>query len=140
MEIEGARRRDVFFYGLFMDADVLREKGLSPASPRKGRVLEMALRVGKRAALASSPLDTCYGIVMQLTHAEIDQLYSDPSAAMYRPEAVKFELADGSDLAALCFNLPVAPGPEEADQDYAERLCALARRIGLPGNCARLPQ
>jgi hypothetical protein len=125
------RRLDVFFYGLFMDADALRAKGLNPVNVRQAQVRGMALRIGKRAALAESPTSATYGILMELTHAEIDKLYSEPSVEMYRPEAVRAELADGSIVAALCFNL-VTPSPDEANLTYAASLRELARKLGLP--------
>jgi hypothetical protein len=132
-KVEGmnVRRLDVFFYGLFMDADALRAKGLNPVNVRQAQVRGMALRIGKRAALAESPTSATYGVLMELTHAEIDKLYSEPSVEMYRPEAVRAELADGSIVAALCFNL-VMPSPDEANPAYAASLRELARKLGLP--------
>jgi hypothetical protein len=69
---------------------------------------------------------------MELTHDEIEQLYSEASVRVYRPEAVLCELEDGSRVPALCFNLVVPPGPEEANSEYAAKLRDLARRLGLP--------
>jgi hypothetical protein len=71
---------------------------------------------------------------MELTHVEIEQLYSEASVRAYRVEAVLAELADGSQVPALCFNLLVPPGPEEANAEYAAKLRDLARRLGLPSN------
>jgi Gamma-glutamyl cyclotransferase, AIG2-like len=127
-----ARRVQVFFYGLFMDADLLRAKGVDPLNPRPACVRGMRLSIGHRAALVPEPNSTVYGFLMELTHHEIEQVYGDPSVAMYRPEAVIAESADGSRVPALCYNLPAAPRPEERNQDYAEKLQKLARRLGLP--------
>jgi len=69
---------------------------------------------------------------MELTHAEIEQLYSDPSVKVYRPEAVLTELADGSTQPALCFDLMEPPRPKEHNWEYAVKLRALAQRLGLP--------
>ena len=68
------RRIDAFFYGLFMDAEALRAKGLDPRDPRPAHVTGMALRLGERAALVERPERIAYGVVMALTHAEIAQL------------------------------------------------------------------
>ena len=127
-----ARRIDIFFYGLFMDADALRTQGLNPVNVRQARVTGLALRIGKRAALVMDPTSSVYGQLMQLTHAEIDKLYSEPSVAMYRPEGVKAELANGSVVAALCFNLVTAPSRNEANPVYARSLRELGRKLGLP--------
>jgi hypothetical protein len=126
------RRIDVFFYGLFMDADLLRAKGTQPVNIRSASVPDFALRIGQRATLLRNPDARAHGILMELTHAEIDQLYSDASVRAYRPEAVLAELADGARVPALCFNLLVPPSPEEANSEYAAKLRDLARRLKLP--------
>ena len=129
-----ARRIAVFFYGLFMDADLLRTKGAHPVNIRPACVTGFALRIGQRATLVRIPDACAYGIVMELTHTEIDQLYAEASVGAYRPEAVQADLTDGSHIPALCFNLVVPPGPEDANSEYAARLRDLARRLGLPSN------
>jgi hypothetical protein len=126
------RRIAVFFYGLFMDADLLRAKGASPANIRPASAPGFALRIGQRATLLRDPNSRAYGILMDITHDEIDQLYSDASVRAYRPEAVLTELNDGSLLPALCFNLLVPPAPDEANLEYAAKLRDLAHRRGLP--------
>ena len=129
-----SRRIEVFFYGLFMDIDLLRSEGAEPLNVRAAFVPGFSLRIGQRAALVPVPNSRAYGILMELTHGEIEQLYSEPSVRVYRPEAVTAELGDGSHVAALCFNLPVAPRPEEANPNYAAKLRDLARRLGFPSD------
>ena len=129
-----ARRIEVFFYGLFMDLDLLRTKGANPVNVRSASLPGFSLRIGQRATLVPAPVGRSLGLVMQLTHDEIDRLYSDPSVKTYRPEPVEAELNDGSRIPALCFNLPVAPSPEEANPDYAAKLRDLARRLGFPSH------
>jgi hypothetical protein len=129
-----SRRIEVFFYGLFMDADLLRTKGADPLNIRPACVPGFALRIGQRATLLRIPDARAHGILMELTHGEIEQLYSEPSVRAYRPEAVLAELSDGSRIPALCFNLPVPPGPEEVNSEYAAKLRDLARRLGLPSD------
>ena len=75
---------------------------------------------------------SAHGIIMELSHGELEQLYSDASLSAYRPEAVLAQVADGSYIPALCFNLVVPPAPEEANSDYAAKLRELARRLKLP--------
>jgi hypothetical protein len=129
-----SRRIDVFFYGLFMDADLLRAKGVHPTNPRLVCLLGFALRIGQRATLIPDPDSRVYGLVMQLSHDEIERLYAEPGVQMYRPEAVIAELTDGTRIPALCFNLPVPPGPDEINKEYAQELRDLALRLGLPAD------
>lgn len=127
-----SRRVIVFFYGLFMDVELLRAKGVQPTHVRPACAPGFALRIGQRATLIRNAESSAYGIVMELSHAEIDKLYSDPSVSTYRPEALLAQLADGSYIAALCFNLIAPPAPEEANAEYAAKLRDLARRLELP--------
>ena len=126
------RRIEVFFYGLFMDETLLREKGLSPVGRGAARVENFRLVVGRRASLVPCGGEEAHGLVFSLTHAELDALYSEASVGAYRPEAVCARLSDGTHVPALCFNLPVPPAPEEHDPLYASELRGLAARVGLP--------
>jgi hypothetical protein len=113
---------EIFFYGLFMDADALHAKGLNPVNVRQAQVKGMVLHIGKRATLAESPASTDYGIIMGLAHAEIEKLYPDPSVLMYRLEAVR---ADERALPALpqclilCWSL------------HRNRSCCLSKSRGV---------
>ena len=126
------RRIAVFFYGLFMDDSLLRQKGVTPRDGRCASVQGFSLVIGARATLVPLSSGTVHGVLCRLTHAEIDALYSDASVDVYRPEAVLAHLEDGTLVPALCFNLPLPPSPDEHNADYAARLRRLAERIGLP--------
>jgi Gamma-glutamyl cyclotransferase, AIG2-like len=127
------RLLDIFFYGLFMDANLLRDKGIRPLDIRLAAVSGFALRIGARAMLVPAPADKVHGVLMKLSHDDIDKLYAEPSVAAYRPEPVIAVDPDGVTVAALCYNLPEPPSPDERNAEYAARLRALAQRIGLPG-------
>ena len=126
------RSVEVFFYGLFMDEAALREKGLQPANARRASVDGFALRLGARATLILDPAKAVHGMLMSLTHRELDQLYAESSVAAYRPEAVIARFPEGGSVAALCFNLPMVPAGAPSNFDYAAKLQAVARKLGLP--------
>jgi hypothetical protein len=121
-----------FFYGLFMDPDVLSALGAAPDNLRLGYVADTGLRVGSKAYLVPSAGERTYGTVMDLRHDHLARLYSPPELAVYRPTAVTVQLLDGGAIPALCFNLadPDLSVPEDAE--YAHRLTAALRRVGLP--------
>jgi hypothetical protein len=127
-----ARRIDLFFYGLFMDDALLREKGVNPRNRRAAFVEDFSLIIGTRATLIPHAGRTVHGVVFSLTHDEVDVLYAEASVRVYRPEAVSAHLADGSLVPALCFNLPAPPSQAERNPQYAAKLKELAGRIGLP--------
>jgi Gamma-glutamyl cyclotransferase, AIG2-like len=129
-----SRTIDVFFYGLFMDAELLRANGLHPTNGRQACVSGMALRIGGRATLVPDPASSAHGFVFGLSHEEVDRLYAEPSVSAYRPEAVIAKLADRSTIPALCFNLPPSSEINEANPEYAEKLRFVANRLGLPAD------
>ena len=122
---------EVFFYGLFMDQDLLVEKGFNPSNPRKGYVAGMGLRIGKRATLVHAQDERAYGIVMQLSEDESTALYSEESVSDYIPEQVVVTLNSGVHLDATCYNLPehLLSG---SNRKYAKLLTQVAIKAGLP--------
>lgn len=130
---EAARKIDGFFYGLFMDERMLREAGVHPSNPRRAYVSDWALRIGDRACLVPSEGDRAYGMLIALTHDELEVLYGAPGLEDYRPEAVLAHCLDGEDrVPALCFNLVEAPHPEARNPEYSERLRAVLVGLDLP--------
>ncbi len=127
------RRVDGFFYGLFMDIDVLRGSGVGPVSASRAYVDDFALRIGNRATLVPSPGARAYGMLIALTHSELDRLYGAPGLELYRPEAVLARCLDGGSVPALCYNLVEPPGAHERNPTYAVRLQETLRRLGFPG-------
>jgi Gamma-glutamyl cyclotransferase, AIG2-like len=123
---------DVFFYGLFMDGDVLRDSHVSPADPRRAYADGFALRIGRRATLTPSAGGRVYGMVYALTQAELDRLYAAPGLEQYRPETIPIRTFGGESLSALCYNLATAPQPGEANAEYAARLRDVLAKLGFP--------
>ena len=126
------RRIDGFFYGLFMDAEVLRQAGAEPSNIRRACVADFELQIGQRACLVRSPGAQVFGMVISLTHAEFDMLYSAPGLEAYRPEAVLTRTSDGGTVPALCFNLVEAPAVGERNAEYAVRLRRVLEKLGFP--------
>jgi AIG2-like family len=126
-----AERVAVFFYGLFMDPGALEARGFHPSDVRQAHVERFALRLGERATLVPDPEGRVYGMIMTLTHGEVDVLYAEPSVAAYRPEPVLARLEDGAAEPALCFNLVAVPDVKP-NPAYAAALQAVARKMGLP--------
>jgi len=121
----------VFFYGLFMDEDLLASKGIGTEEPTIGHVDGYSLRIGERATLISEPNGRAYGVVMKIDPEDAAVLYAEPSVADYVAESVVVSLPGGARVSAECYNLPaeklVGTNPE-----YAAALLALATKLGLP--------
>lgn len=126
------RHVDVFFYGLFMDHEVLREAGVAATNPRRAHLDGFALRIGERATLVRSAGARAYGMLLALTQDELDRLYGAPGLEQYRPEAVMVQPLEGMLTAASCYNLRDAPRPGEWNPDYAARLQRVLSRLDFP--------
>jgi hypothetical protein len=134
MTEEEVVRVDVFFYGLFMDEALLREKGLKPEGRRLAFVEDFRLVIGERATLVRCEGAKAYGVLFSLTRAEVEALYREESVSAYRSEVVSAHLDEGRVTQALCFNLPAQPSVDERNPLYASKLRELAERIGLPAD------
>jgi len=126
------RRIDGFFYGLFMDREILRGAGVEPINPRHAYVEEFALRIGRRATLVPSPGARAYGMLFALDHSELDRLYAAPGLEQYRPEAILARPLEGAPTPALCYNLRGAPGAQERNPEYAARLQRVLTALDFP--------
>lgn len=126
------RRVDGFFYGLFMDPAILRDSGVVPENPRRAYVDDFALRIGARATLIRSSGARTYGMVIALTHRELEHLYRAPGLEQYRPEAVLAARVEGGCVPALCYNLLIEPRADERNPQYALRLQQTLRDLGFP--------
>jgi hypothetical protein len=123
---------DAFFYGLFMDAAILRASGVEPKSPRPAFVDDFELRIGQRATLVPATGSRAYGMLFALTHTKLQQLYAAPGLEQYHPEAVLAKPLGGMATPALCYNLRHPPRAEERNLEYASRLQDILARLGFP--------
>lgn len=128
------RKIDVFFYGLFMDKRILREKGCPAPNLRPALLPGYALHIGDRATLVPNQSGIVFGLIGSLSHSELENLYSDPSVQDYRPEPVLVYLKEDEPMAALCFNLVEPPSLNEHNADYAKKLRALAESLNFPAD------
>ncbi|NND60998.1 MAG: gamma-glutamylcyclotransferase [Gammaproteobacteria bacterium] len=129
----GTTALNVFFYGLFMDTDLLAAHGIRPVATRSGVVEGYTLRIGARATLVRHTESQVHGVLMELGTAELSALYAAESVADYVPEPVSVQLRDGSEVDATCYNLP----PDKiagSNPHYAARLLQLARQLGFPAS------
>jgi hypothetical protein len=128
----GDERINVFFYGLFMDEQVLAAQGIAAVMPRRAFADGFRLCIGQRASLVAECGARAYGMVYALTRSELDRLYLQPGLEAYRAERIAVRGLDGSDLTAMCYNLGTVPERGEASADYAARLSVVLTRLGFP--------
>lgn len=122
---------EIFFYGLFMDVNVLMKKGISYSNPRKAVLNDYDLKIGNRASLIPCLNEKSYGIVMTVKLDEINTLYSEKSVSDYIPEKVEVITESGESINATCYNLP-AEMLSGSNEIYARSLYELTNKLEFP--------
>ncbi len=131
------RKPFAFFYGGYMDPEVLRAAGTSPEECMAGYVDGLALTIGPIANLEDQPDARAYGLLARLSHRDLDTLYGgDPAAlrgVVYLPEAVLVQTDGGRRVPAITYITSMLSGAA-ADPAYVAKLAAAAEVSGLPGS------
>jgi hypothetical protein len=124
--------REVFFYGLYMDPDVLRAHGIEPGPARRAHVDGFALRIGARATLVPCAGGRVHGLVYLLDPDAVGAVYAQEGRHAYQAEGVLAWVDGETPRPALSFRLAHAPAAQERNDDYARQLQALLGRLGFP--------
>jgi hypothetical protein len=124
----------VFFYGSFMNLEVLKEVDVVAEGCQPAKVGGFDIVIQPRANLVPSERHCVYGIVVSVTHAELDRLYDHAKSVLgetYLPQAVLAETLSGYWKPALCY---IAPSMEvrPAAKDYVDRIVKAAREFNFP--------
>ena len=122
---------EVFFYGLFMDGNILLKNGIKSSNPRRGYLNDYALIIGNWASLIPCKDEKSYGIVMTIDNDAIHNLYGEASVADYIPEEVNINTNTNDSITATCYNLP-SESLTGANESYAASLYKLAKQEGFP--------
>jgi hypothetical protein len=122
----------VFFYGSFINRQVLAKGGLVPERVEVGRLWGFDIAIETLATLVRSDQHCVYGIFCEATHDELRRLYGqDWLGGAYLPEAVLVEAGEGRLVPSLCFIATTRPPARPAD-DYLDWIIGPAREYGFP--------
>ncbi len=124
----------VFFYGSYINPDVLAEAKLFPSQLEVARLEDFQIVIRPLANLDRSDRHSVHGVLTCATHAELTRLYEHASRVLggvYLPEAVLVVPDSGPPAAALCYiSHTLEPAP--ASNEYIDRIVTPARRYGFP--------
>ena len=123
--------KSTFFYGLFMDEDLLKKKGLNPHNLRKAYLAGYGLRIGARATLEQSEGERSWGTIMQLESDELESLYKGDGVADYVPQTVQVTETTGETVEAVSYILPMV-NILGSNSTYAMTLVGIAKKLNLP--------
>lgn len=119
-----------YFYGGLMNPTVMQRVGMTPRRQEVAILPGFDLTIAPLVNLVRSPSDCVYGVLMELTHAELQHVYGQLKAT-YLPYPVVACDLDGRMRAALCYIVPeMEAGPAEAA--HVEALLEPASKLGFP--------
>jgi hypothetical protein len=123
---------NIFFYGLYMNNEILKSKNVIPKNKRAGIVNGYRLRIGNNATLLRDAGSKVHGLVCSLTHTEVNTLYSGSGLMNYVPESVLVEINEDRIIPSLCYVLFDPPSEDEINDDYYEKLSVCLESYCLP--------
>lgn len=99
----------VFFYGTFMPSQVLRDSGLTREvhPPEVVTLPGFDIAFSPTATLIPSTTGVVYGVIAELTQAEIDRLYAPDWLKDYKPRSIVVRRNNHQEVTATCFIAPL---------------------------------
>ena len=125
-------KAQVFFYGSFINRDVLAKGGLIVDRFEIVRAWGFDIRIQTLATLVRSERHCVYGILVTATPGQLQRLYGqDWLGQAYVPEAIVVETPDGRLVPTLCYIAHGLP-PARPAPDYVDWIVNAAREAGFP--------
>lgn len=127
------RRVWTFFYGSFMNPQVLAKADVHPTEAQRARLDGWDLRIAPRATLVPSEGRHVYGVLAQLTHPELEKLYTKDwfGFGTYLPEAVLVTDSVGHHRPALSYIAWQSEGGVPS-AEYLEEMVVISKELEFP--------
>jgi hypothetical protein len=127
------RKVSTFFYGSFMNPEVLAKADVRASETRMARLDDWELRIAPRATLVPAAGRSVYGVLAQLTHPDLDKLYTKDwfGFGAYLPEAVIVSDSARHRLPALAYISWEPPG-DKPTAEYLGKMVSVASELGFP--------
>lgn len=130
-----SKKVSVFFYGSYINFDVLKEVDIVPESYETAKLNGYDIQISARANLIKSDEHCVYGILTSANHSELKRLYEEHAhgilGEIYLPEAVLVETLEGKWKPTLCY-IAHKMKPLPAENAYVERIVKPAKKFGFP--------
>ena len=131
IELDNAKKVRVFFYGSFINRDVLARADYHPDKMEVARLDGFDIATRPSATLIPSDRDCVYGVLTMASHAELERLYGEDWVRAYQPEAVVVTMQDSALHPALCYIASATTG-EAPFENYVDHIIEPARELGFP--------
>jgi cation transport regulator ChaC len=122
-----------FFYGSFMNPDVLAKAEVRPTEAQMGRLDGWDIKIAPRATLVPSEGRSVFGILAKVTHADLEKLYTKDwfGFGTYLPEAVLVEDSAEHLVPALSYIAWEMEGGSPT-HEYLSNVVTAARQFRFP--------
>lgn len=124
-----------FFYGSYMDPDVLRRFGARPGHAVPALLRGWRITFTPHANLVPDARATVHGFLFHLPHDELERLYGPAGfVTTYKPVPIAVDSSDGAVVAMTYVELADEQAPDGA---YLESFLGICGRLGLPDDYVR---
>ena len=127
------RKVRTFFYGSFMNSEVLAKADVRPTDVQMARLDGWDIKIAPRATLIPSDGRSVFGVLAQMTHADLEKLYTKDwfGFGTYLPEAVLVADSTGRVVPALTYIAWEMEGGTPS-ADYIQKVVAVAQHFKFP--------
>ncbi len=120
-----------FFYGLYMDPELLASLGHEPLAAQPAKLTHFALDLHGLAKVLPQEGATVWGMLIKLRQRDLAAMYSLPTTRRYSPQQVEVITLDNETVPAQCYNVPASPDAA-FNGEYLDKLLEVVNKVGLP--------
>jgi ketosteroid isomerase-like protein len=121
----------IFFYGSFMDLELLRTLGVVPKTFETAELKNWSIAFSPMATLVRSEGDSVYGTIAELSRDEVRTLYTRDDLKHYNPVDITVATEQNNRVPAQCYISKPGAG-QKPSVEYLRRVIHAAGSLGFP--------
>jgi hypothetical protein len=121
----------IFFYGSFMDLEVLRTLGVVPKTIETAELKNWSITFSPMANLVRSEGDSVYGTIAELSRDEVRMLYTRDDLKHYNPVDITVATTRYKHVPAQCYISKPGTG-QKPSVEYLRRVIHAAESLDFP--------
>jgi len=121
----------IFFYGSFMDSEVLRILGVVLKKVETAELKNWSITFSPMATLVRSEGDSVYGTIAELSQDQVRMLYTRDDLKHYNPVDITVATKRSKGVSAQCYISKPSTG-QNPSEEYLRRVIQAAERLGFP--------
>jgi AIG2-like family len=121
----------IFFYGSFMDLEILRTLGVVPQTFENAELKNWRITFSPMATLVRSERDSVYGAIAELSRTEVRKLYSRDDLKHYKPVDISVSTKRSKSVPAQVYISEPQMG-QKPSVEYLQRVIRAAESLGFP--------